>query len=171
MGVILTTPMFFSRIAKKWQRAAPPFCIPFHASISHPSRKFQSKVISGQVTRTGQVTLPKKNSDFAMITVFEVPIRNFQLIKASVPTKRVSRNFDFGDLRSGQFWDLTIIRQWENVHMLFFSNVRVGTCYLSEDVPTLGHSRWPVLSFDPLTPLSGHSRSYEVTLVFVSNFW
>ena len=60
-GVILTTPTGFSQIAKKRRRAAPSFfCIPFYTLISHPSRKFQPKVISGQVTRSGQVTLPKK---------------------------------------------------------------------------------------------------------------
>ena len=47
-----------------------------------------------------------------------------------------------------------------------FPKVRVATCYLCQDIPTLGHSRWPVCSFDPMTPPSGHSRSYEVTFVF-----
>ena len=45
-GVILTTQ--------------PVFCIPSHTSIPHPSSKFQPNVISGQITRSGQVTLPKK---------------------------------------------------------------------------------------------------------------
>ena len=34
--------------------------------------------------------------------------------------KRISRNFDIGDLRSGQFCDLSIISQWEkNERRLF----------------------------------------------------
>ena len=49
--VILTTPpVFLSQISEK-RRA-------LHASISHSSRKFQPKVISGQVTRSVDVTLP-----------------------------------------------------------------------------------------------------------------
>ena len=35
-----------------------------HTSISHPSRKFQPEVISGQVTKSGQVTLPQKYLGF-----------------------------------------------------------------------------------------------------------
>ena len=69
-------------------------------------------------------------NDSAVTTVFKVSILNFQkLIRASVPTKTYSRNFDFGDLRSGRFWDVAIIRQWENVQMLFLPKVGVGTCY------------------------------------------
>ena len=48
----------------------------------------------------------------------------------------------------------------------FFPKVRVGACSLSQDIPTLSPSRRPVCSFDPMTYPSGHSRSYEVTLVF-----
>ena len=33
-------------------------------------------------------------------------------MKLSVPTKRISRIFDIGDLRSGHFCDLPIISQW-----------------------------------------------------------
>ena len=78
-------------------------------------------------------------------------------MKKSISTKRISRIFDLGDKRSGPFWDLTIIRQWENVHMPFFPNVRVGTCYISQNILTMGHSRWPMCSFDPMTLHSGHS--------------
>ena len=56
-----------------------------------------------------------------MTTVFKASIRNFQeLIRVLVPTKRISRNFYFGGLRSCKFWDLTIIWQWGNVQMPFF---------------------------------------------------
>ena len=55
-----------------------------------------------------------------------------ELIRVSVvPTKHLSRNLDFGDLRSGQFCDLTIIGQLENVETSFPPKVRVGECYLS----------------------------------------
>ena len=53
----------------------------------------------------------------------------------------------------------------------FLPKLRVGACYLSQDILTLGPSRWSVCSFDQMTSPSGHSRSYEVTFVFASNFW
>ena len=43
---------------------------------------------------------------------------------ASDPTKRISRNFEDSDLSSGQFFDKTIIKQCEDVEMLFIPNVR-----------------------------------------------
>ena len=55
---ILKTPTFFGNSGKKAARSAAVFCIASHASISHFSRKFQHKIISGQVTRSRQVTLP-----------------------------------------------------------------------------------------------------------------
>ena len=45
------------------------------------------------------------------------------------------------------------------------------TCYLSQDVLILGHSRRPVWVLDPMTSPSGLSRSYEVKIVFASTFW
>ena len=58
----------------------------------------------------------------------------------------------------------------------FFPKVKVGTCYWSQDILNLGHSRWPVCSFDPMTspqfwPHMTSSRSYEVTFLFASNVW
>ena len=53
----------------------------------------------------------------------------------------------------------------------FFPKVRVGTCYLSRDTLTLGHSRCPVCSFDPmhlLQVIRGHMRSHSF---LASNFW
>ena len=46
--------------------------------------------------------------------------------------------------------------------MPFIPKVRVGACYLSQDILILGHSRLPICSFDPMTSPSGHSRSHEV---------
>ena len=92
---------------------------------------------------------------------------NFQeLIRASVPTKRVSRNFDFSNLRSGQFSDQTIIRQREYLKMLRIPNVRGKSSYMYQDWLAPGHSRWPIYRFDPMISPSGHSRSYEVKCVF-----
>ena len=62
--IILTAPpVFFCKWQKKTAaRSAAVFLTTFHASISHPSRKIQPKVIPGQVTRSGQGTLPQKYS-------------------------------------------------------------------------------------------------------------
>ena len=50
-----------------------------------------------------------------------------ELIRATVPTNCISRNFDFGDLMFGQFSDQVIRNQWENVQMFFIPKVREGS--------------------------------------------
>ena len=73
-GLNTHTPCGFSRTAKKRRREALPFfCVPYQPSISHLFRKICSQVISGQVTKSGQVTLPsKKNYDAKLVaTVLE----------------------------------------------------------------------------------------------------
>ena len=40
-----------------------------------------------------------------------------ELVRVTVCTKRISRNFDICDLRSGQFYDLPIISQWEKFQL------------------------------------------------------
>ena len=78
------------------------------------------KVIPAQVTRSGHDSTSKNIYDRPVATVYKRYIRNFhELIRASVPTKRMSRKFDFSDLRSGQCCNLTIIRLRENVQMPF----------------------------------------------------
>ena len=63
---------------------------------------------------------------------------NKEFIRVSIRTKRKAQNFGFGDLRSSQCCDLTIIRQWENLEMLFIPNVRVGEYHLYKDILILG---------------------------------
>ena len=83
--------------------------LPFYTSFLHHSWKLQHKVISGQV----KGPYLKNIYDCAMITVFNGPIWDFlKLIETSVPTKRLSQNFPFGDLRSDQFCNRTIMRLW-----------------------------------------------------------
>ena len=64
-----------------------------------------------------------------------------ELIRALVTTKRMSQNFCFGDLRSGQCRDLTITRRLKNVEMPFVPKVPAGARYVSQDIIVLGHSR------------------------------
>ena len=69
-----------------------------------------------------------------MATVFNGLTSNSQeLIGVPAPVKRLSRYFDFSDVRSGQPSDLTVIGQWENLQMLFIPKIRDGVYYLSQD--------------------------------------
>ena len=99
----------------------------------HPLLILLANLISGQVTRSGRDPTSKSICDCAVATVCQRSILNFQeLIRVSVPTKRLYRNFDFDGYGSGQFCSLSIIKQRENVRMLFTPKVLVGTCYLSQ---------------------------------------
>ena len=53
-------PQVFREWRKTVSRSTAVFCIPFHTSFPHTSWTFQPKVISGQVTRSVQVTQPPK---------------------------------------------------------------------------------------------------------------
>ena len=53
---------------------------------------------SGQGARAGQMTLPPKIFALApWLQIISDEYVNFQVIRASVPTKRMSQNFDLGD--------------------------------------------------------------------------
>ena len=65
-GGCLITPCGFSRIPRKRRRAAPPgFHLPYPPSFWQLLWKFRSWVMQGQVTRSGQVTIPYKNFTIA----------------------------------------------------------------------------------------------------------
>ena len=65
-GCLNTPPCGFSRIARKRRRAAPPgFYLPYPPSFCQLLWKFRSWVMQGQVTRSGQVTIPYKNFTIA----------------------------------------------------------------------------------------------------------
>ena len=49
----------------------------------------------------------------------------------------------------------------------FLPKVPVRTCYLSQYILKLGHSRWPICKCDPMISPSVHSRSYEATFFFL----
>ena len=92
------------------------------------------------------------------------------MVKASIPAKRISWNFDFGDLRSGQFRDLTIIRQWQNVHITFFCestsvNVLFSARYFNIGPLLMTRMQfWPSdLFFGLLEVICGHTRFLPLT--------
>ena len=65
-GVFEHPPCGFSRIARKRRRAAPPgFHLPYPPSFWQLLWKFRSWVMQGQVTRSGQVTIPYKKFTIA----------------------------------------------------------------------------------------------------------
>ena len=93
-------------------------------------KKWSGQVRSGHQSRSND-TMSKNICNFTMATVFKGSMWDFQdLIRALVPTKRISQNFAFGDQTSGQCCDFTIIRQRKNVEMPFIPKVRMEACYL-----------------------------------------
>ena len=105
-----TTQSGFSAKAVKRRGAASPFLayLSMHTFCIAPE-SFGPR--SSQIWPPGQASEPTSKYDCAVHTVFKRLTWNFQeFISASVGTKCISRNFDFGELRSGQFCDL---KQWE----------------------------------------------------------
>ena len=68
---------------------------------------------------------------------------NFQeLIRASVPTNHMSRNFDFSYLKSGQISDLSIINLWGNMKMLPVSHKLTKATQFIQDHDHSPHLWW-----------------------------
>ena len=122
----------FSWTAIKRRRAEPPFLAYFLHILSVSFLKVSAQIHLSSGHQATSSDLPPKSyptsktiCDCAVTIVLNGSTWNFQeLIRASVPTKRVSRNFDFSNLRSGQFSDQTIIRQREYLQMLLIPIVR-----------------------------------------------
>ena len=109
---------FFADSKKTAARSAAGFPPTLSPSFWQLLSKFRSWVMQGQVTRSGQVTIPYKNFTIAPQLAFEGQSWNFRnMIRSSVPTKCISRIFDIGDLRSGHFRDLPIISQWAKIKL------------------------------------------------------
>ena len=122
-GGCLDTPLRFFAGAAIFDTAV-------HTSFPHTLWKFRTQVTHGQVTRSRQVASPQKNIwMFVIATPNNRSPWNFQvLIFVLVSMKHISRNFDIGDLRSGQFCGLSIISQWEkNKKRLFWTKTIIST--------------------------------------------
>ena len=87
---------------------------------------------------------------------------NFQLlISVPVSMKRISRNFDTRDLRSGQFCNLSIISQWEkNERRLFCTKTIQNTLKhrVKGIIDTLSRN---IVTGDPSSCRQGHFTSYK----------
>ena len=93
---------------------------------------------------------------------------NFQrLLQAKVSIKCISQNFDIGDLRSGQFFDLSIISQWEkNERRLFWTKKNIQNTLkhrFRDRIDTLSRN---IATDDPSSCHQGHFRSWKVTSSF-----
>ena len=111
---------FFADSSKTAARSAAKFGIPIPTSIPHIVCKFWPHTTKGQVTRSGQVTLPQ-NVNFEVCnptkpTVVEIGSwQSQEIVSASRATTCISWNFYIDDLRSGHFCDRPIISQWEKI--------------------------------------------------------
>ena len=112
-GAFERPPQVFEDSENTAARSAAGFSPTLPPSFPQLLWKFWPKAMWGQVTRSGQVTKLQNNSHRATATIFQGKLWNFRnMMRSSVPTKRISRIFDIGDLRSGHFCDLPIISQW-----------------------------------------------------------
>ena len=64
-GCLNTPVSFFADILKTTARSAAVFGTPVHASFPHILQKFQTQATQGQVTRSRQVTSPRKKFEFS----------------------------------------------------------------------------------------------------------
>ena len=124
----------------------------------------QGHLMSGHQVRSSDPTY-KNICDWAVTTVLQGSTWSFQqLIRASVPTKRIFRNFDFLDLRSGQLSDQTIkgsgkifkcflFRKHEEDHA---NHLKIVSCQATLNDPYIGLTPWL------LRVIRGHKRSIGV---------
>ena len=105
---------FFEDSEKTAARSAAGFSptLPPIFSATFVKISTQCHVRSGHQVRSSDPTT-KYLSNRATATMFQGKLRTFRnMMRSPVPTKRISRIFDIGDLRSGHFCDLPIISQW-----------------------------------------------------------
>ena len=157
-----------------WTPPSQVFGTPVHTSFLHTLWKFQTQVTQGQVTRSRQVASPQKKfeclSNFfwgltsKMVTANDWSTWNFQqLIFVMVSMKLVSRNFDIGDLRSGQFCDLSITSQWEKNERHLFWTKTIRNTFKHQVTCRLNTLSRNIATSDPSSCCQGHFRSWKVT--------
>ena len=122
-GHLSTPPWWFFRDSEKTAaRSAAKFGIPIPTSIPHIVCKFWTHITKGQVTRSGQVTIPQNvNSEVCnptKPTVVDIETWHSQeVVSTPRATTCISRIFYIDDLRSGHFCDRPIISLWEKFQM------------------------------------------------------
>ena len=109
---------FFMNSGKTAARSAAKFCMTIYLSILRVVCKWWPPTIQGQVTRSlgmtrCQVTFLHIYRCARAAVDDQTFWNSVDGVRAWVPTICISRIFPIGDLRSGQFCDLAIVRQWE----------------------------------------------------------
>ena len=118
------TPCGFSKIAKKRRRSATVFAY----LINHHFRTFSENIVpkSSQVRSPFQIKWPYRLKSLRYYSGYSFGAINMKLPgyhkTISVTSKRISWIFDFSDLRSGQFCDIPIIRQWRKTKSLIYAS-------------------------------------------------
>ena len=74
--------------------------------------------------------------------------------------KHTSRNFNIGDLRSGQFCDLSIISQWETNERRLFWTKTIQNTRKHRFTGTIDILSRNIVTVDPSSCRQGHFRSY-----------
>ena len=160
----LYTPWDFSQICKKRNGGTPGrrFWHTF-LYVLHMWR-FQ---VPGCPRSGHQVTpWPHFRKKVSMLVIAGRSPWNFQrLVSVTVSIKCISRNFDIADL-PGQFYDLSIISQWEEIERcLFWTKIIRNTLKhrVTGRTDTLNRN---TATSDPSSCRRGHFRSWKVTSSF-----
>ena len=107
---------------------AAVFGTPYHASFPHMLWKIHTQVTQGHVTRSRQVTSPYKSLNVRQsYTRPNDCLETFSdcYKQQCLYLQWISHSFDIGDLRSGQFFDLSIWSQWEKIEKCLFWTKRI----------------------------------------------
>ena len=124
---------------------------------------------SGHQVKSSDPT-SKSIYDCAVATVCKTSIWNFQELISISSFKNYVSEFRFRCPEVRLFKRAELYEEMKKMFKCRFLKSRMRTCHLSKDILILDHSQWPVCSFDPITPPSGHSWSNDVKFVFASNF-
>ena len=94
---------------------------------------------------------------------------NFKpLISVTVSIKFISRDFDIGDPRSGQFCDLSIKSQWEKIERRFFCTKTIQNTLKHRVTGKLNTLNQNIATGDPSSCRRGRFRSCKVTSRFLA---
>ena len=156
---------FFSRICQIRRRAAPLFLVACSYIFSTHIVKIPDPGRSGH-----QVTSSELTSESVWIFVITIPDARSpwnlqQLISALLSIKCISLNFNVLDPRSDQFYDLSIISQWEKNERRLFWNKTIGKTHKHQVIGRLDTLSRNIITSDPRSVTnvtSGHERSPAV---------
>ena len=168
-GGLESPPPVFFQIARKRRHCAPPFLAHLIIHIFRICCK-NFRPMSRKVRSPGHVKWPHFIKVWMLVkaTPTERLHSNFKRwISIPVSMKHISRNFDFGYLRSGQFRDLSIINKstGEKMKDASFGRKPFKTLWntgLQLDLTPWVGTLWQVTPRHVAKVISGHGRSTAV---------